>query len=170
MASPGYTVNNLQGGTQQNLTTTPGVTIARLNAPASASKRFFIWEMDMGQSGPPNATDCSVQWWLAQCSAAGAGTGTAVTPEPTGGGFVAAGNTDVAVTVGTVNYSAEPTTYTAAQSFYAKAVNQRGAAFWQAAPGGELYFPQTVSTGPGLRAYSATYASTAIARINFSEV
>ena len=35
---------------------------------------------------------------------------------------------------------------------------------------GELFFPQTVSTGPGFRAYSATYASTAIARMNFSEI
>jgi hypothetical protein len=170
MASPGYTVNNLMGGTQQNLTTTPGVTIARLNVPASAGKRFFIWEMDMGQSGPPNATDCSVQWWLTQCSAAGAGTSTTPTVQPTGGGFVQGANTDLAVTVGNVNYSAEPTTYTAASSFYAKAVNQRGAAFWQAAPGGEIYLPNTASTGPGLRAYSATYASTAIARMNFSEI
>ena len=170
MATPGYTVNNLQGGTQQNLTTTPGVTIIRLNVPASAGKRINIWELDFGQSGPPNATDCSVQWWLAQCSTTAAGTGTAVTPEPTGGGFVAAGNLDVAVTVSTVNYSAEPTTYTAAQSFYAKAVNQRGAGFWQAAPGGELWFPNTASTGPGLRAYSATYASTGLARMNFTEI
>jgi hypothetical protein len=170
MATPGYTVNNLMVGTQQNVAATPGITIVRLNAPAATSKRFFIWEMDMGQSGPPNATDCSVQWWMRQCSATAAGTGSAATPEPTGGGFVAAGNSDVAVTVATVNYSAEPTTYTQAQNFYAKGINQRGAAFWQAAPGGELYFPQTVSTGPGLAIYSATYASTAIARINFTEI
>jgi hypothetical protein len=170
MATAGYTVNNLMAGSQQNLAATPGVTIMRLNVPASSGKRFFIWELDLGQSGPPNATDCSVQWWLAQCSSAGAGTGSATTPEPTGGGFVAAGNTDTAVTVATGNYSAEPTTYTAGQSFYAKAVNQRGAAFWQAAPGGEIYFPNTASTGPGMRAYSATYASTAIARMNFTEI
>ena len=170
MASAGYTANNLMGGTQQNLAATPGVTIIRPNVPAATGKRFFIWEMDMGQSGPPNATDCSVQWWLAQCSAAGAGTTTLVTAQPTGGGFVQAGNTDLAVTLVNVNYSAEPTTYTAASSFYAKAVNQRGAAFWQAAPGGEIYLPNTASTGPGLRAYSATYASTAVARMNFTEI
>jgi hypothetical protein len=170
LATPGYTANNLMAGSQQNVATTPGISILRLNVPASSGKRFFIWEMDMGQSGPPNATDCSVQWWLAQCSSAGAGTGSATTPEPTGGGFVAAGNTDTAVTVCTGNYSAEPTTYTAGQSFYAKAVNQRGAAFWQAAPGGEIYLPNTASTCPGLRCYSATYASTALARVNFTEI
>lgn len=169
MAVPGYTINNLMAGTQQNLTSS-GISILRLNVPASSGKRFYIWELDLGQSGPPNATDCSVQWELQQCSATTAGTGTATTPIPTGGGFVAAGNLDTAVTVATGNYSAEPTTYTAAQGFYAKAINQRGAAFWQAAPGGEIFLPNTASTGPGLRAYSATYASTAIARMNFTEI
>ena len=170
MAAAGYTVNNLMGGSQQNLTTTPGVTIVRLNAPASTSKRFYIWEIEGSQSGPPNATDCSVQWWLTQCDTTGAGTATTATPEPTGGGFIAAGNSDVAVTVTKVNYTAEPTTYTAAQTFFARGINQRSQAFWQAAPGGELYFPQTASTGPGMRAYSATYASTAIGKISFSEI
>jgi hypothetical protein len=170
MASSGYTVSNLMAGTQQNLTTTPGVTILRILAAASASKRFYIDEIDVGQSGPPNATDCSVQWWLAQCSAAGAGTTTAITPQPIGGGFIAAGNSDVAVCTCGGNYTAEPTTYSATQTFYSKAVNQRGASFWQASPDGALYFPQTVSTGPGMRAYSATYASTALCRMNFKEI
>lgn len=170
MASPGYVTNNLMAGTQQNLAASPGVSIIRLNAPASASKRFYVWEISGSQSGPPNATDCSVEWWLAQCSAAGAGTGTACPPQPTGGGFVAAGNTDTPVTVATGNYTAEPTTYTAGQTFFGRACNQRGSVFWQAAPGGELFFPQTVSTGPGLRAYSATYASTAVGELKFSEI
>lgn len=166
MAAPGYTFNNLMGGTQQNLAASPGVTILRLNAPASASKRYYIWEMDLGQSGPPNATDCSVQWWLAQCDATTAGTATTVTPLSTSNALTG----DTPVTVAKANFSAEPTAYAAANSFYAKAINQRGAAFWQAAPGGEIFLPSTVSTGPGLRAYSATYASTAVARINFSEI
>src|SRR6266550_6144396 len=115
MASPGYTVNNLMAGSQQSLVATPGVTLVRLNAPASASKRYFIWELDLGQSGPPNATDCSVQYWLTQCSTTAAGTGTVQAAFPTGGGFVAGANTDLAVTIATLNYTAEPTTYTAAQ-------------------------------------------------------
>lgn len=166
MAAAGYTVSNLMGGTQQNLTTSPGVTILRLNAPASASKRYYIWEIDVGQSGPPNATDCSVQWWLAHCDATAAGTATSLTPLPTASPL----SGDTAVTVAKGNFTAEPTAYVAADTFYSKAINQRGTAFWQAAPGGEIYLPSTASTGPGLRAYSATYASTAIARLNFSEV
>lgn len=166
MASGGYTANNLMGGSQQNVAATPGITVVRLNAPASASKRYFIWELDMGQSGPPNATDCSVQWWLRNCDTTGAGTATTVTALSTSAPLAG----DVAVTVAKVNFTAEPTTYSSANNFYAKAVNQRGAAFWQAAPGGEIYLPLTVSTGPGLQVYSATYASTAVARVNFTEI
>lgn len=170
MASPGYVVNNLMSGTQQNLATTPGVTLVRLVNPGSTSKRFYIWEISGSLTGPPNATDCSVEWWLTQCSGAGAGTTTAITPIPTGGGFVAGANLDTAVTTAAGNYSGEPTTYTAAQTLWARACNQRGQVFWQAAPGGELFFPVTVSTGPGLRAYSATYASTALGELKFSEI
>ena|SRR5215469_4988851 len=169
MASAGYTVNNSMAGSGQNLSGTL-ITLMRLNVPASNGKRFFIWELDVGQAGAPNSTDCSVNWFLDQCSSTAAGTGSATTPIPTGGGFVAAGNLDVAVTVATGNYTAEPTTYSAAQSFYAKGINQRGAAFWQAAPGGEWWFPNTASTGPGLRASSSNYASTAYGRLNFSEI
>lgn len=166
MAAPGYVVNNLMAGTQQNLAASPGVTILRLNAPASASKRFYLWEISGSQSGPPNATDCSVEWWLTQADATTAGTSTSLTPLPTGGLLTS----DTAVTVAHGNYTAEPTAYTAANSPWARACNQRGSVFWQAAPGGEIWFPSTVSTGPGLRAYSATYASTAVGEIKFSEI
>ncbi len=170
MAAPGFIVNNMQGGTQQNLVATPGITLLRLNAPASAAKRFYVWEISGSLSGPPNGTDCSVQWWLTQCDTTAAGTATTLTAEPTGGGFVAAGNTDLAVTVAKGNFTVEPTVYTAAQTLWGRACNQRGSVFWQAAPSGELFYPQTVSTGPGLRAYSATYASTAVAELKFSEI
>lgn len=167
MAAPGYVVNNLMAGTQQNLAVSPGITIVRLNAPASASKRFYIWEIAGGQSGQPNGTDCSVQWWLTQCDATTAGTSTTLTPLPTAGLLTS----DVAVTVAHGNYTAEPTAYTAANSPFSRPCNQRGSVFWQAAPDtGGLFFPSTVSTGPGLRAYSATYAATAIGELKFTEV
>jgi hypothetical protein len=173
MASPGYTVNNLMSGTQQNISTaatsaTAGV--VRLLTPASASKRVFVWEIDFGQSGPPNATDCSVQWVFQQVSATAAGT-VSSTPlaQPTAG-YLTAGNIDLAVTTTPANYTAAPTTQLAVATFYAKAINQRGAGFWQAAPGGEIYFPVLASTGPLLLAYSATYASTVVGRLNFSEI
>jgi hypothetical protein len=172
MAAPGYTVNNLMAGTQQNISTaltSATGTIVRLVQAATLMKRAYVWEIDVGQSGPPNGTDCSVQWGLEHCDATGAGTLTTAVAQPTAG-YLVAGNLDLAVTLGRVNSTVAPTNYLQAGTFWAKAINQRGAAFWQAAPGGELYFPATASVGPGLWAYSATYASTVIGRLNFSEI
>lgn len=177
MAAPGYTVNNLMAGSQGNVTTTIGGTTStqlRLVTPAASTKRFYVWEIDFGQSGPPNATDCSVQWVLEQVDATGGaasanGTSSAITGQPTTG-YVTASNLDLAVTIPRGNYTAAPTNYLQAATFYAKAINQRGAGFWQAAPGGELFMPLLASTGPGLSAYSATYASTVIGRLNFTEI
>src|SRR5271165_6651213 len=121
MAAAGYTVNNLMAGTQQNITTTiSGATngVVRLITPASASKRFYVWEIDFGQSGPPNATDCSIQWVLEQVDATAAGTTTTALAQPTGGGYVTAGNSDLAVTLGRVNYTAMPTTQLQVAIFY----------------------------------------------------
>jgi hypothetical protein len=178
MAAPGYTVSNLMAGTQQNISTaitsTTG-TILRLVTPAASTKRFYVWELDFGQSGPPNVTDCSVQWVLEQIDATGGaasanGSSTAITAQPTTG-YVTASNLDLAVTIPRGNYvTTAPTNYLQAATFYAKGINQRGAGFWQAAPGGELYFPLLASTGPGMAAYSATYNATVIARINFTEI
>lgn len=168
MASPGYYASNSLGGTEQNLSATL-ITLLRLTCPASSQKRFNIWEIDVGQNNVPNATDCNVEYILTYCSAAGAGTSTSVTPNPTGGGFVAGANLDVAVTAAHANYTAEPTTYTAAQEFWHKNVNQRGSALWQAAPWGEIWLPATASQGPGFRASSPNYASTAVASCRFSE-
>ncbi len=173
MAAAGYTVNNLMAGTQQNISTaitSATGTIVRLVQAATLMKRAYIWELDFGQSGPPNATDCSVQWVLEMCDATGAGTPGATALAQPANGYVTAANLDLAVTLGKVNYTAAPTNYLQVATFYAKPVNQRGAGFWQAAPGGEFFFPATASTGPGFAAYSATYASTVIARINFSEI
>lgn len=177
MAAPGYTANNLMAGTQQNISTAISSatgTVLRLVTAAASTKRFYVWEIDFGQSGPPNPTDCSVQWVLEQVDATGGaasanGTSTAITGQPTTG-YVTASNLDLAVTIPRGNYTAAPTNYLQAATFYAKAINQRGAGFWQAAPGGELFFPILASTGPGMAAYSATYASTVIGRLSFSEI
>ncbi len=165
MASPGYNVGNGMAGTPQNLTSA-FQTLVRLIAPATAMKRYFIWEIEVSQNGVPNATDCDVEYALNYCDATTGGTKSAATPFPTGGALT----TDVAVTTGAVNYTAEPATYVQGDEFWHKAVNQRGSALWQAAPGGEIYLPATASVGPGLRAKSPNYASTALANLKFSEI
>lgn len=169
MASPGYYAGNGMAGSLQNLSATL-ITLLRLSCPSSSPKRFSIFEIEASQNGVPNATDCPVEYSLAYASAAGAGTSTSLTPNPLGGGFVAGANLDVAVTAAHANYTAEPTTYTQAYELWHKAVNQRGSALWQAAPFGEIVMPATASQGPGLRASSPDYASTAIASMRFSEI
>lgn len=156
----GYFVSNGFAGTEQNVTTT-AKTITRLVVPASSGKRFFIFEIDVGQNAAPNATDCQVEWDLNFADATTAGTKTSITPY---NAF------DTAVTTAFANYSAEPTAYSAATRFWHKSINQRNSALWQAAPGSELFIPSTASEGPGLRALSTNYASTVLGTMRFTEI
>lgn len=163
MAAPGYTVSNAMAGTEQAISSSYK-TITRLVVPASSGKRVYVWEIDVSHNAAPNATDCAVEWAFVECDATTAGTGTAATPYGTG----APG--DTAVTTAKVNFTVEPTAYTQAQDYWHKAPNQRGTALWQAAPGGELWFATTASTGPGLKALSTNYTGTGIGLLRFSEV
>jgi hypothetical protein len=161
MAFPGWTANNSMAGTPQALAATYKTMLGLNSASGTALKAIALWEFDFGQISAPNATDCPVQYDVSTMTAAG--TGTATTPITTVNGF---GSTSLIVATG--NYTAEPTV-TAASSIYNKGVNQRGAAFWQAAPGGEVYYPATNLKGPVLRALSPTYTGTVISRANYSE-
>lgn len=156
----GYFISNGMAGSQQNLSTTL-ITVTRLVVPASAGKRFQIYEIDCSQNGAPNATDCDVEWACDYADATTAGTSTAATPYNA---------VDTAVTLGHVNYTAEPTAYTVAQRFWHRAPNQRGTAFWQCGPGDEIVIPASASQGPGLRAKSPNYAATAIGAMRFREI
>lgn len=158
-----YSVNNLQNGTpaQTNLTTT-FKTVTSVAAATATLRRAYIYEMDVGADGLPNATDCGIVWDLSAQTAAG--TPVVMT--------VAALDQADAVT-GTVaggNHTAEPT-ITATSSRWAFAANQRGSYRWVVAPGGpgEIVIPATNLAGYALRAKSTTYASTAIATIMFRE-
>lgn len=161
MAAPGWTANNTLAGSLQALTTTYKTLLVLTASTTTAGKAFYIWELDWGQASAPNATDCPMQYDVSTQTAAG--TGTATTPLTTLNGL---GST--ALTVATGNATAEGT-ITASTSVYNKAVNQRGQAFWQAAPGGELYYPATNLKGAAMRALSPTYAGNAVVRANWSE-
>ena len=161
MSAPLYLVSNGMAGTQQAISSTL-ITLTRIIVPASSGKRFEIDEIDVSQNGAPNATDCDVEYTLASADATTAGTATTVTPY--NGGF------DTAVTTAKANYTAEPTAYTQASEFWHKAVNQRGHALYQAAPGYGLTFTAAVaSAGPGLRAKSPNYTGTALGLMRFLE-
>ena len=154
----GYHVNNAMGGTEQALSSTY-ITLIRLVVPASAGKRFGIYDIETGQDAVPNSTDCPVVFDLTQCDTTGAGTGTSTTPF---------NGTDTAVTTCKGNYTAEPTTYTAASVLWHRPINQRASAHWQDEVH-PLIVPATASAGPGLRAKSPDYTGTATASLRFEE-
>lgn len=150
MANYGFGNTPVSG--QQTLTSTYK-TQAVLNASSgTAVRRGKLYEINWGQSAAPNATDCDVIYDVSRQTAAG--TGTAYTPVPLDPADAAA------LTVGTVNFTAEGT-ITANSSLWSKAVNQRNSATWQAAPGSELVWPATNLAGLAMRALSPTYVGTA---------
>ena len=167
MFGPGFTVNSF-GGTPQAMTTT-AKTLARILIPASLPRRVQLWEMDFSALGINTTTDCQNTYSGAFCSASTAGTANSTqTPQPTdsGGGTAS----DICVSTGPINYTAEPTTVTSAFPFFTRSPNQRGTAFWQASPGGDVKFPATISTGPVFQCLSTANTGTAGVVVRFSEL
>jgi hypothetical protein len=170
----GFTVNNEMAGSAQNLTTTYKTQIM-LGVPASLPRRMRVFEIELSATGVPNATDCPIQGDFLWCTGAVIGTNTAATPWPKDSGTAIGTQVDTAVSKGYINWSAEPTVYGVANSWWFRAFNQRSGVLWQAAPGHEIVLPAsaqgtTVSTGAGLRALSPNYASTVAARTDFDEL
>src|SRR5271155_3307337 len=93
----GYIVHNGMAGSLQSLSSTY-ITLIRLIAASSGTKRFAIFEIDGGQESAPNSTDCAVVFDLGYCSAVGAGTTSAVTPQPIISAVAIGSPADVAVT------------------------------------------------------------------------
>lgn len=157
-----YSVNNTLAGTQQAMTTT-FKTQTMINAITASLRRAFIFELDIGADGLPNATDCAIVWDLSATVTA-VGTATALTPLALDQADAASG------TAGNGNHTAEPT-MTATSSRWALAANQRGTYRWVVSPGGpgEIVVPATNLVGFALRAKSTTYASTGVATIMFRE-
>lgn len=154
-----YAATNQQGGTAQNLSSTYK-TILSLTAQTTGLRRAFLYELTVGLDGPPNATDCAVDWDVSRCTTVG--TGTAVTPNPLDSADAAA------TTVATANMTVEPTV-TAASNLWNLGANQRASYDWKANPGSELVVPATNVNGIVVRAKSATYASTAVVGALFRE-
>lgn len=113
-----YSFNNLMAGTQQVLAGT-NKALFGVNAATGATtlRRGWIDEIFVGADGAAVATDCQIDWTFAVQTAAG--TGTAVTPQPTPDGADAA-----ALLTYTGNYTADPT-YTQASAMLSFATNQR---------------------------------------------
>jgi hypothetical protein len=165
----GFTVNNQMAGTLQAISSSYK-TLTRVVAAASGPRRIEMVEMEWSSISVPNATDCPIEFDFTYCSAATAGTTTAsATPLPHDSGAAIGTAIDTSISTGGVNYSAEPTTFTQAQCWFNRGVNQRSGVLWQAAPGFSIIQPSTASVGAAMRALSPNYTGNVIAREVFQE-
>lgn len=154
-----YSVTNLLGGTQQNLSSTL-ITLwyGYATTGATTLRRGYVYEVDVGLDGAPNNTDCAVTWRWDRATS-GDGTATTITPPPLDISDAAALLTYKA------NFTVEPTTVTAASALLTLALNQRNSQrviFRDDVSA--MIIPATNNAGIVSRAKSATYASTAISQ------
>jgi hypothetical protein len=170
----GYTLNNGMGGSLQPLTTTPITHILPSNPTSGTAKRLRVVELEISSVSVPNATDCQIQCDLTWCSGATSGTATTATPQQKDSGAAIATAIDTAITSGKINFSAVPTTFTAANSWWFRGFNQRSGVLWQASPGYEIVTPSATGTalavGPALRALSTNYTGNVAARMDYVEL
>lgn len=152
---PAYGVNNVIGGTQQNLSSS-AKTIVVVTAATGATtlRRGWIYEFEIGPDNVPNSTDCSIAWSVEAQTAAG--TATSVTPQALdqGGGDAAA------LLVYAANATAEGT-ITANSAIFYLGLNQRASQRWIARDEKSAIIVAAVNLkGWACRAKSSNYAST----------
>lgn len=153
-----YSTNNRQAGTQQVMTAT-FKTLLQLSAATATLRRSWMYEVEVGADGPPNASDCAIVWDFSRSSTLG--TGTTATPSPLDTADPACG------TVSTVNYTVEPTVGVSLMSL---ALNQRNSQRWVARDDkSALIVPATNVAGISGRALSTAYASTGVITGMFAE-
>jgi hypothetical protein len=170
----GYTLNTEMGGSLQPLTTTYKTQIIPSNPTSGTAKRCRVVELEMSAVSVPNSTDCQIQGDLVWNSGATAGTATTATPQQKDSGAAIGTAIDTAITSGKINFSLEPTTFTAANGWWFRGFNQRSGVLWQAAPGYEIVTPSATGTalsvGPALRALSTNYTGNVASRLDYMEL
>lgn len=133
-------------------------------ATTGTLRRGKVFEVMVGASANPNATDTYIQWDISRITASGAGAYTSWTPTLLDPADAAA------VTVAGINATAEATTITANSSIWNEAVNQRGSLRWVAAQESQyMIFPATGSNGLILRGLSTTYTGATTGQLTFQE-
>lgn len=137
-----YEVNNAQGGTAQAVSSSYK-TLVQVSAATATLTNAKIYDVMFGTLGTP--ADQSYQFDMSRSTTIT--TGTTAAPIPLDPSARAAGS------VGTVNFTAEPTV-TATSSLFNLGVNQRASYRWVAAPGSELVVPAINVNGIVLRVQS----------------
>ena len=154
-----YGLNTLQGGgTSQAITTTFKTSVAVTAATAGPVTRGRLTDVQVGPSGPPNATDCSIVYDISRQTAAG--TSTAATPVPIDN------LSGACATVGSTCFTGEGT-ITANSSLWSIPLNQRSSI--------RVFFDQPICwpavnlSGLAVRALSPTTTGTVNAQVYFDE-
>jgi hypothetical protein len=162
------------GGAPNALTTTYKTQIIPSNPTSGTAKRLRVVELELSAISVPNSTDCQIQGDLCWSSGATSGTATTATPQQKDSGAAIGTAIDTAITSGKINFSAEPTTFTLANSWWNRGFNQRSGVLWQAAPGYEIVTPSATGTalavGPALRALSTNYTGNMAGRMDYMEL
>lgn len=170
----GYTLNTEMGGSLQALSTTYKTQIIPSNPTSGTAKRCLIQEFEISAVSVPNATECQIQCDLLWNSGATAGTATTATPQQKQSGAAIGTAIDIAITSGKINFSAEPTTFTLANSWWMRGFNQRSGIIYQATPGREIVTPSATGTalavGPALRGLSTNYTGNLASRLDYDEL
>jgi hypothetical protein len=154
---PKYSTNNTLGGTQQAMTSTYKSLIV-MSAQTTGLTRGRIYHFLIGTAGAP--ANNYMEYDLSRSTTIV--TGTNVTPQAVSPADTPAGS------VGTVNFTAEPTV-TAASSLFYLPLNQQATFQWVAKDGCELWWPATALNGLTLRARSAAYTGVTGATIHHEE-
>lgn len=143
---PNYSINNAMAGSFQAIAATYK-TLVQASAATTALRRGKLYDVMFGTLGTP--ADQTYEFDISRTTTIVTGTTAVAFPlDPADG---------VASTIGTVNFTAEPTyTATPANSLFNLGINQRASYRWVAAPGSELLWPATNLNGLGLRAQSAS--------------
>jgi hypothetical protein len=170
----GYTLNNGMAGSLIAVAATAQTQVLPSNPTSGTAKRLRVVELEVSAVSVPNSTDCQIQCDLTWCSGATAGTATTATPQQKDSGAAIGTAIDTAITSGKINFSAVPTTFTSANSWWFRGFNQRSGVLWQAAPGYEIVTPSATGTalavGPALRALSTNYTGFVAARMDYMEL
>lgn len=128
-----------------------------------AARRGKCYEVIMGATSNPNATDCVIQYDVSRMTASGSLAGTSYIPnalDPADG--AAAAIAYVLVTVAP--------TITASSSLLNVGLNQRNSQRWQAAQESQMMvWPATTGNGLVLRCLSPTYTGDVGGQISFQE-
>jgi hypothetical protein len=134
-----------------------------LACPATAMRRFKVFDINVSQGAAPASTDTNIEFNMARYTGT-VGTGTAFVPPPA--------DLADAVTLVTclTNLTAEPGTVTAT-ALFDMFLNQRAPYRWQTylGSGAELVMPATASIGCRFATQSAGYTGQAGGTIYFQE-